>query len=92
MLFNVFYIEVLFPIGSMYMLYIFFSIISYLESSSIDIPNSVKLFFYSGKLKLHKYLVVHWPKEEKLKKKRKKPVVISFVTFHNAIFLFFVKI
>lgn len=71
MLFNVFYIEVLFPIGSMYVLYIFFSIISYLESSSIDVPNSVKLFFYYGKPKPHKYLVVYWPKEEKLKKKRK---------------------
>lgn len=72
MLLNVFYIEVYFPIGSMYVLYIFFSIISYLEPSSIDIPNSVKLFFYSGKLKPHIYLVAHWPKEEKLKKKRKK--------------------
>lgn len=72
MLFNVFYIEVFFFMGSMYVLYIFFLIISYLELLLIDILNSVKLFFYFGKFKFYIYLVVYWLKEEKLKKKRKK--------------------
>lgn len=71
MLFNVFYIEVFFFMGSMYVLYIFFLIISYLELLLIDILNSVKLFFYFGKFKFYIYLVVYWLKEEKLKKKKK---------------------